>query len=160
ALRNLDALIPLCLWGQAILAVAFLAGQAFGGLNDVMLVLVMIEFGVARFQDYALAVIIGLCISLRAGSRESAAMLAVLAGLALVILRLLLTLLFLAYLPPGVASNLPALILIVATGPSSAVALAMPNLGGIIILLLMIALREVLIRRGFHYLVENLGEVA
>ncbi len=160
ALRNLEGLIPLWLWSQVILAVAFLAGQDLRGWGGIVLLAAMLEFAVARFQDYVLACVIGLNVSLRVSSREAAGPIAVMAALSLVIVRLVFTLPFLAHLPATLTISPALLLLIVATGPSSAITLALPNGVGIVILALMIVLREAAIQLGFRYLVDNLGVVA
>lgn len=167
SLRRLNPYGEMLLWVQAFL-VAILFVVVLGGfIRDVvngltspalqiaLLVAAMIEFVVARAQDYVLSSLIGLIASLLTPNRQTAGAIALMMALALVLARALLTLLVLAALPP---TPPPLLAVFIATGPASVIAMAGNALLGIPVLILMIVAREALIRAMFGWLVHHLGD--
>jgi hypothetical protein len=167
ALRRLNPYGEMLLWVQAFL-VAILFVVVLGDfLRDVvsgvtspvfqiaLLVAAMIEFVVARAQDYVLSSLVGLIASLLTPNRQTAGAIALMMALALVLVRALLTLMLLAALPP---TPPPLLVVLIATGPASVIAMAGNVLLGIPALILMIAAREALIRAMFGWLVQHLGD--
>ncbi len=167
SLRRLNPYGEMLLWVQAFL-VAILFVVVLGDfIRDVvsgltspifqiaLLVAAMIEFVVARAQDYVLSSLIGLIASLLTPNRQTAGAIALMTALALVLVRALLTVLLLAALPPTAPLSLAVLI---ATGPGSIIALAGNALLGIPVLILMILAREALIRALFGWLVHHMGD--
>src|SRR5258708_25053467 len=126
-----------------------------GLLQLPLVVLTMAEFAIARAQDYVLAGLIGLVTSLLAHTRQSAAGIALMASLAWVLVRALITTAIVLTLPP---TSFPALLILLSTGPSSVVTIAFPGIVAVIVLVSMIALREGMIRITFRWLVRHLGE--
>src|SRR5581483_3896138 len=114
-----------------------------------LLVAAMIEFVVARAQDYVLSSLVGLIASLLTPNRQTAG------AIALMLVRALLTLTLLAALPP---TPPPLLAVLIATGPASVIAMVGNVLLGIPALIVMIVAREALIRAMFGWLVHHMGD--
>ncbi|GEM_PF-1225242 len=167
SLRRLNPYGEMLLWVQAFL-VAILFVVVLGDfLRDVvsgvtspvfqiaLLVAAMIEFVVARAQDYVLSSLVGLIASLLTPNRQTAGAIALMLALALVLVRALLTLILLAALPP---TPPPLLAVLIATGPASVIAMVGNVLLGIPALIVMIVAREALIRAMFGWLVHHMGD--
>lgn len=137
------------------------AGRAPMTLWEIpLLFFTMIEFAIARIQDFVLAVLIGLITSLLAPTRQTAGSVALMAGIALVLIRALLTV---AIAIASEATSIPlqgvpGMFILLSTGPSSVITLAWRGLFGTAILVCMIVAREGLIRFMFKWLIQNLGE--
>jgi hypothetical protein len=167
ALRSFNPYAEMLLWMQTFLiAIIFvlLAGHFAqqpgataleGTLTLLLLILTMAEFAVARLQDYALSSLLGLFTSLLAPTRQTASATALLLASAWVLIRALFTALFLFGLPPVTPAELSILM---ATGPSSVVTMALPIPVAGLVLLIMPLLREAAIRVLFRWLVNHLGQ--
>lgn len=128
----------------------------------VLSVLAAIQFGVARLQDYSTATLIGLATSLYAESRQSASVLAMLIGLIMLLSRFMLTAVLIALAQFNPAPPPQGLLILLATGPTTTIALGFSKEPGFafILLLLIPTVRELLIQRAYRYIVAHLGEAA
>jgi hypothetical protein len=167
SLRRLNPYGEMLLWVQAFLAAILFVVVLGDFLRDIvsgltgpvfqiaLLVAAMLEFVVARAQDYVLSSLVGLIASLLTPNRQTAGAIALMMALALVLVRALLTLILLTALPP---TPPPLLAVLIATGPASVIAMAGNVLLGIPALILMIVAREALIRTMFGWLVHHMGD--
>jgi hypothetical protein len=167
ALRSFNPYAEMLLWMQTFLiAIIFVlligyfaqhpsATTLEGALKLLLLILTMAEFAVARLQDYVLSSLIGLFTSLLAPTRQAAGAAALMLAGGWVLIRALLTALFLFGLLPVSPAELSILI---ATGPSSVVTMALPIPVAGLVLLIMPLVREVAIRVVFRWLVDHLGQ--
>jgi hypothetical protein len=168
ALRSFNPYAEMLLWIQTFLvAIIFvlLAGHFAqhprttaleGTLTVLLLILTVAEFAVARLQDYALSSLLGLTTSLLAPTRQTASAAALLLASGWVLIRALFTGLLLFGLPSVTPAELSILM---TTGPSSVVTMALPIPVAGLVLLVMPLLREVAIRALFRWLVNHLGQV-
>ena len=114
-----------------------------------------VQFMIARVQDYVMAGLIGLAASVFSTTRQNASIIALMGSLALVILRVLIAAVFMLQIS---ITSPQAFLLLLATGPTSAIALALPT--PLLIVLLLIALpaaREGIIRLGYRWVFARLG---
>ncbi len=168
ALRGLNIYADMVLWVQSflillifVLVIGVLTQRADLTLPDmvlafVLLVLVMVEFAVVRVQDYVLAGLIGAFTSLVAPTRQMSGILALAAAIGMILIRALCTALPLL----GISGMFfPNALLVMATGPSSLIAMALPIPLAILVLLVIPLVRELIIRWAFHWLIRHLSEV-
>lgn len=130
-------------------------GAPWSVLNLVMIVAAAAEFVIARAQDYVLASMVGLLASLLTPTRQGAATVALMTSLAVILIRMVVTGVFLAMLP---AMTSTTLLLMLAVGPSTAVVFAASLPIAIIILLAMVLIREGAIRLMFQWLLTHLAD--
>lgn len=168
ALRRFNPYGEMLLWTQMfLLALIFVlvVGQfSRNGSNTTaelllqlpLLVLTMIEFAVARVQDYVLSGLLGTLSSLLTPTRQSSGVLALLLASVLVLVRTVLTVGVLLTMPPV---SFTASLLLIATGPSSVVALALPIPAALAALLVMMLAREAVIRVLFGWITRHLSDV-
>ncbi|MEP7286421.1 MAG: hypothetical protein ABI947_11695 [Chloroflexota bacterium] len=167
-LSRLNPYGEIFLWGQAFLiAIIFVlvigqfslnAGSSpFTVLELPLVFLTMTEFAIARLQDYVMAGLIGLLASLLSSTRQTASAIALMVTSGMILVRALITALVVTSLP---FTSFPALLILLATGPSSVVALAWRGLPAILILIAMILIREGIIRAMFSWLIAHLGDPA
>jgi hypothetical protein len=130
-------------------------GVPWSILNLVMILAATTEFAIARAQDYVLGSMIGLLASLLVTSRQAAATVALMAALAMVLIRAIVTAFFIAMLPTMTST---ILLLMLTVGPSTAVVFATSLPIAIAILLAMVLIREGAIRLIFHWLLTHLAD--
>ncbi|MBX3064439.1 MAG: hypothetical protein U0528_08220 [Anaerolineae bacterium] len=152
--------IYLILAGLACLfAIVTLADRQSGPIGEwlewLVIALVPLQFVVERVQDFVLASLIGLTASLLAPNRQVAAAAAMLSMLAWLILRGVIIAVIIRLLPPQTFGGVLILLL---TGPASALSMALPVGSAILCLLLLPIAYEVAIRLLFRWLVRHLGE--
>lgn len=169
SLRWLNRPAEILIWVQGILlAVVFILviGQAErytqSGSPILALIIPIIagaQFAIARVQDYATASLIGLAASTQSTTRQSASVTALLGGVALVLLRTLLTA---AFLPQIQLTSPQAFLIMLSTGPTTAIAMAFPTMPLLPATLLIIipAVREVMIRLSYRWVLGHLGMAA
>jgi hypothetical protein len=164
-LRRFNPYSEIFLWVQAFLVVIvfiLVIGQfdpftrSPSLLNLPLAIITMAEFAIARSQEYVIAALIGLMSSLLSSTRESAGVVAVMIAFIMVIARAVMTTLIVVLVLPS--TSIPGLIIWLATGPSSVVTLAWRGVGALAILAVMVAVREVIIRLMFGWLIRHLGE--
>jgi hypothetical protein len=126
-----------------------------GPLLIMMMIAAAAEFAIARVQDYILAGLIGLLASLLVPTRQAAATTALMAALAIILVRAVITALFIAMLP---AMTLTTMLLLLPVGPSSAVVFAVSLPFAILFLVAMILVREAAIRFSFRWLLAHLAD--
>jgi hypothetical protein len=143
-----------------IFAIVTFADKRSGALGEVLewvvIFLVPLQYLVERIQDFVLASLIGLLASLIAPTRQVAATLALCAMLGLLIVRGLFIIGLIGLLPPPQA--LSRILVLLITGPASALAMTMPVVETIFGLLLLPLINEVIIRAMFAWLIGHLGE--
>ena len=167
ALRWFDRPFQLLFWVQSVLAVITLI--VVGGQMErlmqtgapILAVLVTAlaggQFAIGRVQDYATACLIGLVASLESETRQTASVLALMGGIGLVILRLLFTGALLLAIP---IESPQKWIMLLATGPTTAIAsvFSLPVILAILIGLPL--LRELLLQQGYRWALTRLGTAA
>jgi hypothetical protein len=171
ALRRLNSYSEILLWVQVflVMTVFVLVVGEFTRLAETnkfsalimfpMAFLTMIEFGIARLQDYVLSGLVGLVASLRSSTRQSAGTVAIMLAATMVLIRGLLTGFVLLSVPLSASMSAPPFVaVLVATGPSSVLTIAWPPAVAAVALITMIVLREVVIRVLFGYLVRHMGD--
>ncbi len=168
ALRNFHRYDVLLMWVHGFLVTVLMVivlaefSRAPGGTTIpqyVVTAAAMLEFAVARFQEYVLAALLGLLASLLTPTRQGAGSLAFLMAFVLVLIRAFLSglVLFVANASGAtVPADVGSLILLL-TGPSSVIALAWTPLVGVLLMLGMVMIREAAIRLLWRWLVQNLG---
>jgi len=143
-----------------IFAIVTFAEKRSGILGEVLewvvIFLVPLQYVVERIQDFVLASLIGLVASLIAPSRQVAAVVALCTMLALLLVRGIFIISLIRLLPPPQAVSRVLVMLI--TGPASALAMTMPVVETILGLLLLPLINEIIIRRLFSWLIGHLGE--
>jgi hypothetical protein len=143
-----------------IFAIVTFAEKRSGALGEILewvvIFLVPIQYIVERVQDFVLAALIGLIASLISPSRQVAATIALCAMLALLILRGIFIITLIGTLPPPQAFS--RILVLMITGPASALAMTQPVVETIIGLLILPIINEVLIRVMFRWLINHLGE--
>ncbi|MBX3082606.1 MAG: hypothetical protein KF716_13295 [Anaerolineae bacterium] len=143
-----------------IFAIVTFADKRSGVLGEILewvvIFLVPLQYLIERIQDFVLASLIGLVASLIAPSRQVAAMLALCAMLALLVVRAIFIISLIGLLPPPQA--LSRILVLMITGPASAIAMTMPVVETILGLLLLPLINEVIIRLMFSWLIGHLGE--
>ncbi len=169
SLRWLNRPVEMLIWIQGILlAVVFVlvigqvekvAQTASPVLALVITVVAGVQFAIARMQDYATASIIGLASSMQSETRQSASITAVLGGLSMVMLRTLFTAALLPYIQ---LTSPQALLLMLSTGPTTAMAMAFPTMPVLTLTLLIVTpvVREILLRAGYRWVFTRLGTAA
>ncbi len=124
------------------------------------------QFALARVQDYASACLIGVGASLLAEKRETAWGAALMGGVGLVIGRVLITGLLMLNIalgvPPTNETAPQAVVILLATGPTAGLVLALKNAPWLALALLIVLpiSRELLIRFGYRWVLAHLGESA
>jgi hypothetical protein len=172
ALRWLNRPTELLIWVQGIfVALVFILVIAQANKIDneipawitvILSIVATVQFAFARFQDYTTASVIGLAASMFSESRQSASVISMLISLGLLLGRVLFTVIMIAaaqiYPPPPPQG----LLILLATGPTSAIALALSKLPGLafVVLLGLPLGREVLLRIAYRWIVLHLGEAA
>jgi hypothetical protein len=128
----------------------------------VLCILATIQFAIARIQDYSTAGIIGMASSIFAETRQTASVLAILLSTGLLVLRLLLTAFFLAIAQISPSPPPQGVLILLATGPTTAIALACTRAPALafFILLALPALREAGLQASFRWIVRQLGTAA
>lgn len=143
----------------ALFAIVTFAETYSGTIGEVLewvvLFLVPLQYLIERVQDFILAILIGLAVSLIAPSRHVAATIALCVVLALLMLRTLFTVSLIAALPSQTPSGAVVMML---TGPSSALAVSQPVALALVALVGLPLLNEIVIRWLFRWLLRNLGD--
>jgi len=121
-----------------------------------------VQFTVARAQDYTTASLIGLGVSLVSESRQTASTLALILSLIIFIARVLITAVFINLAGLNPTPPPQGLIILLATGPTSIIALALAEqpLLAFALLAALPLLREAMIRRAYRWVIGNLGHAA
>jgi hypothetical protein len=164
SLRLFNPYGEILLWVQSFLAIILsvvivsdftLQSRSDWLVQVTLLCLALFEFGVGRVQDYALSSLLGAIASVLLATREAAWTIAMLLALMPVLLRAALTVFVIALMP---AQSFAKLAVLFATGPASTVVLAAPPTVAVLALIVLLLVREGLIRLLFDWLVRRLGE--
>lgn len=172
AMRRLNSYSEILLWVQVflvmtvfVLIVGDFTQRAETNKSSALIMfpmafLTMIEFGIARLQDYVLSGLVGVAASLQASTRQSAGTIALMLAAGMVVIRGLLTGIVLLSVPlsPSIGLSPPFVAVLVATGPSSVMTIAWTPAIAAVALITMVVLREGAIRVLFGYLVHHMGD--
>lgn len=121
-----------------------------------------VQFAIARVQDYSTAGIIGMASSIFAETRQTASVLAILLSSGLLIGRLLVTAIFLTLADLMPAPPPQGIAILLATGPTTAIALACTRVPGVAFAIFAVVplLREASLQVSYRWIVRRLGVVA
>lgn len=171
SLHWLHRLFEVLLWVQgACVILTFLIGiaqtgrlaeQSSTGLMVILTIIATAHFGIARIQDYTSAAIAGMAASMLSETRQQASLGALFAGSSLLLLRVMFTVICLSL---GALEGMPppqGVIILLATGPTTAILLAFGKYPfvALLILILFPLLREGMIRWAYQWVLRHLGNV-
>ncbi len=167
ALRWFDRPFQILFWVQSVLAMITLIVVAeqldrLSQSGSPLLAVVVTaiaggQFAIGRVQDYATACLIGLVASLESETRQTASVIALMGGMGMVIVRLLFTGALLLAIP---IPSPQAGILLLATGPTTAIALVFPLPVILAVLIGVPLVREWLLQQGYRWALMRLGLAA
>ncbi len=170
ALRWLNRPTELLLWVQGIfVALVFLlviaqsekiAADVPTWVTLLLSFVATIQFAIARFQDYTTASVIGLAASMFSESRQNASVIALMISLGLLLGRLFFTVLMMAAAQFNPTPPPQGVLILLATGPTTSVAMAFSKLPLVALAILVITpiIREVILRISYKWIVLHLGE--
>ena len=167
ALRWFDRPFQILFWVQSVLVMVtlILVAEQLDRLSQntspflavLVTALAGAQFAIGRVQDYATACLIGLIASLESETRQVASVIALMGGMGMVVVRLLLTGALLLAIPiPSPQAGL----LLLATGPTTTIALVFPLPLILFLLIGLPLMREWVLRRGYRWALTRLGLAA
>ena len=113
------------------------------------------QFAIGRIQDYAMACLLGVAVSIHSETRQTSSAFAILGGLSLVIGRIIWTGVLLTQYP---VSSPQAATVLLATGPTTAIILISPTPVILMFLVGVPLIREIMIRVGYRWVLAHLGK--
>jgi len=164
ALRWFDRPFQVLFWVQSVLAMITLivAAEQLDRLSQnaspfvafLVTLIAVAQFAIGRVQDYATACFIGLIASLESETRQTASVVALMGGMGMVVTRLLITgAILLAFPIPSPQTG----ILLLTTGPTTAIVLVFPLPVIVVVLIGIPLVREWLLRMGYRWALTRLG---